>query len=418
MGNVDSRSTIKYQNFPTQENYELDERGESIGNEPKQERRCSHNVVNSLIPLLVIVLFLVLILLACLAGLYSYISVNSHKKSLNIAIKSFRPYFDDQYVCVSHHLDPKDSYYVTKFETLDRNAAAHHMLLYACEEPAFEHDKIWSCGDMVDHEDMHDLKAATKLPKGPLCGNGDLEIIFAEAMQAGSYSLPEGVSFELGHGSKFNYLTLQIHYASVDKFAKNLSLSDDSGLKLHLADKPTKNKAHVMVLGRDSGNIPEHKLTNLDTLCTFGSPNEDVSLKPFAFRTHAHALGKLISGYVINPGNSSDWKLIARKSPQLRQTFYPVLGDGITIRSMDQIAVRCSYRNPTNHTVHIGATKADEMCNLYIMYFTESGSEMGYQCQDNWKPFYSVGELQPILYESSHLTNSELEEVKKEQKQH
>ncbi|XP_075251784.1 peptidylglycine alpha-hydroxylating monooxygenase-like [Convolutriloba macropyga] len=278
MRNIDSRASIKYKIFPTQDDYELYKRDESIFYEPDQESKCYLDVIVK-----VLVLLLVIVPVLFLAGTHFYPKLLSHEKSISVAISLFRPYVNDQYVCVSYHLDPNESYYVTKFETSDKNAAAHHMLLYACEKPAFEHDKIWSCGHMAEEKAVR--KGAKKLPKGSVCGGGDSEIIFAEAMQAGSYSMPKGVSFKLGHDSKFKYLTLQIHYANVDKFTKNRNLFDNSGLKLNLAQKPTNYTAHVMLLATGGGWIPKNSnITNLDILCTILAPNEKISMKPFAFR--------------------------------------------------------------------------------------------------------------------------------------
>ena len=59
----------------------------------------------------------------------------------------------------------------------------------------------------------------------------------------------------------------------------------------------------------------------------------EVDMVPFAFRTHAHKLGKLNSGYLISKNNEgvSTWQEIGRRSPQLPQMFYPV-NNNVTIK--------------------------------------------------------------------------------------
>ncbi len=54
---------------------------------------------------------------------------------------------------------------------------------------------------------------------------------------------------------------------------------------------------------------------------------------PFAYRTHAHKLGKVISGYVIKNDESGNqkWTEIGRRSPLLPQMFYPT-SNNVTIK--------------------------------------------------------------------------------------
>ena len=342
MRNFDTRASIKYQIFPTRDPYSY--------------KRDDHYVADNIEPkccwggelcLKMLILITLLIPVVFIATRHFYPKIKAlNEEKLSVTIQNFRPYQNDQYICVSHHLDEDQSYYVTKYSTLDPNAAAHHMLLYACEKPVFEHGKIWRCGHVSPAEDKKRLPIATQ------CGAGESEVIFAEAMQAGAYELPNNVSFKLGQGTKYKYLTLQIHYATTNKFDKDPNLTDNSGLQLSLAKEATKFNAHTMLIANGGGLISkDDDVTNLDILCKIMAPNEKITMKPFAFRTHAHSLGQVISGYTISTKNKTDWKLIARKSPQLRQTFYPILRDD-SIENMQEIAVRCSYKNPTGKHNH------------------------------------------------------------------
>ncbi|CDQ70008.1 unnamed protein product [Oncorhynchus mykiss] len=57
---------------------------------------------------------------------------------------------------------------------------------------------------------------------------------------------------------------------------------------------------------------PGNQVTNADVACTYNS----YPIYPFAFRTHTHKLGQVVSGYRIRDGK---WTLIGRQTPQLPQ---------------------------------------------------------------------------------------------------
>lgn len=45
-----------------------------------------------------------------------------------------------------------------------------------------------------------------------------LQVIYAWARDAPKLVLPEGVAFKVGGSSPIQYIVLQVHYASVEKF--------------------------------------------------------------------------------------------------------------------------------------------------------------------------------------------------------
>lgn len=51
--------------------------------------------------------------------------------------------------------------------------------------------------------------------------------------------------------------------------------------------------------------------------------------------------------------------------------FYPVPSPGATIAPGDLVAARCTMHNNLTHTVYIGSTGNDEMCNFYLMYYVD-----------------------------------------------
>ena len=81
----------------------------------------------------------------------------------------------------------------------------------------------------------------------------------------------------------------------------------------------------------------------------------------------------MITGYVYNEAEHQ-YREIARGSPQWPQAFYP-MKQVQTVRPGDDIlAARCTYNSTgVDHATNIGATAGDEMCNLYIMFFSEPG---------------------------------------------
>lgn len=46
---------------------------------------------------------------------------------------------------------------------------------------------------------------------------------------------------------------------------------------------------------------------------------EQMAIHPFAFRTHTHKLGKVVSGYRIDA--NEQWHLIGKGNPQLPQVW-------------------------------------------------------------------------------------------------
>ncbi|KAI8736085.1 alpha-amidating enzyme precursor 2, partial [Biomphalaria glabrata] len=101
----------------------------------------------------------------------------------------------------------------------------------------------------------------------------------------------------------------------------------------------------------------------VDISCTFMM---DKSIFPFAFRTHAHGLGTVITGYQYN----GTYHKIGKGNPQWPQAFYPVK-EVIEVKPGDALAVRCTYNSSSmDHPVGVGSTGNDEMCNYYIMLYT------------------------------------------------
>ena len=334
-----------------------------------------------------------------------------------VRLPGLRPSYPNQYVCTSKKLDPETSYYIRGFSPADENGAAHHILLYGCTTPGLLSHEVWLCGEMAKTAAEQE---ALDMNKAGVCGYGESNILFAEAMQASAYQLPPSVSFEVGKNTNVKYLVIQVHYKDVSKFEQDPELKDYSGIDVMYQKTPTELSGGVLLLG--SGGIipPNGRQGNLETLDIMCRPQDiprQHNIVPFAFRTHAHSYGVLISGYrVKGPWFDPFWTLIGRMSPKLEQTFYPVTSD-IIIEPSDSLFARCTYTNPTAKIVPIGATSEDEMCNFYMMYYSLNGGSNpalapcfgdGY---NSWSEFAVVPDL--VREESLYLSPQEQEEVRK-----
>ncbi|XP_037080652.1 peptidylglycine alpha-hydroxylating monooxygenase-like isoform X3 [Pollicipes pollicipes] len=306
----------------------------------------------------------------------------------------------ETYFCTSVRLlDDKDQY-IVGFEPNATQNTAHHMLLYGCERPGTD-DAVWSCGDMAVNDPSK--------KSGPIC-RGASQVIYAWAKNAPKLILPKGVAFHVGKSTGLKYLTLQVHYADVSPF-KDGKTKDDSGVFLTYTETPQPKAAGVLLLGT-GGFIFPNTVDYMETACDV---EEDKVIHPFAFRTHTHALGEVVSGWKVQPKDGGyQWTLIGKMNPQLPQMFYPVLDD-ITLTKGDIVAARCTMNNYRSRITRVGATADDEMCNFYMMYWTELRPLKKGVCFTLGPPYYywhKNGRRQftnvPTLASASEMTAGEM----------
>ncbi|CAF1118002.1 unnamed protein product [Rotaria sp. Silwood1] len=279
--------------------------------------------------------------------------------TLNILMPDVVANHVDDYLCTSFEMDKDKTTYITAFNPSATSKDAHHILLFGCTEPGSE-KIIWNCGEMANTDDSSDESYET----APTCASGST-IIYAWAMDAEKTELPKDVAFKVGGSTPIKYLVLQVHYANLDKF--KAGKTDRSGLVLTTTPNPTPKTAGVMLLLTDGAMAP-HSLEVFEVACKI---EQDIVMHPFAFRTHAHKLGLVNSGYRVHGKNDDqEWTEIGRRSPQLPQMFYPVQKD-ITIQQGDYVAAVCTMYNTNSHIVRIGSTGNDEMCNFYMMYWVD-----------------------------------------------
>uniref|UniRef100_A0A3B3Z3Z4 Uncharacterized protein n=1 Tax=Poecilia mexicana TaxID=48701 RepID=A0A3B3Z3Z4_9TELE len=203
----------------------------------------------------------------------------------------------------------------------------HHMLLFGCQTP---------------------------VSTSSYCVQGTCEdessIMYAWARNAPPTKLPKDVGFKVGRNSGMSYFVLQIHYGDVSAFRGDFLCSFKNALT---------EKTVICIF------FFFLSVTNADVACDYDS----YPIYPFAFRTHTHSLGKVVSGYRIRDGK---WSLIGRQSPQLPQAFYPANKE-VTVRYGDTVAARCVFSGEGRISkTYIGGTSNDEMCNFYMMYYMDS----------------------------------------------
>ncbi|XP_066271867.1 peptidyl-glycine alpha-amidating monooxygenase-like [Branchiostoma lanceolatum] len=266
---------------------------------------------------------------------------------MDIKMPGVFPRQDDAYLCTQIET-PKNTAYITEFVPAASMSTAHHMILFGCQTPWTLRKDVWDCGSMRDS-----------------CRDGG-QIMYAWARDAPPTHIPQDVGFRIGGESGMDHLVLQVHYAHGFKDGADL---DHSGLSLHMTYRPQKFIAGMFLLASGYAHIPAHsKGVTVDLACGYDDP---VEIHPFAFRTHAHTLGRVISGYVVRNGH--EWIELGRGNPQWPQAFYPMANaKEKVIWSTDIVAARCVFdAESRDDDTFIGATSSDEMCNFYMMYYTD-----------------------------------------------
>ena len=114
---------------------------------------------------------------------------------------------------------------------------------------------------------------------------------------------------------------------------------------------------------------------------------------------------------MIQNSSKSKTELFAVGDPQKPQAFYP-LNETITVNAGDTLFARCVYNSMSKSKVtYIGSTAGDEMCNLYLMFYSEAEGQDFFTCGQNVAPkLGQVLDQKLALYDR----NQNSEEVKDE----
>ncbi|XP_055489240.1 peptidyl-glycine alpha-amidating monooxygenase B isoform X3 [Leucoraja erinacea] len=296
----------------------------------------------------------------CSKSSHPEISPDSPNFKLEVRMPGVTPLMPDSYFCTYVPVPPGQKSYIVDFKPHANMDTAHHMLLFGCRLPATNED-YWDCGN----------RYGTCLREAA--------IMYAWARNAPPTQLPADVAFRVGGNTGINYIVLQVHYGDVTAFRDNHK--DCSGVTLQMTFLKQPLIAGIYLLMSANAVIPPNeKVVNADIACAY----KQTTIHPFAFRTHTHQLGQVVSGYRVRDGK---WTLIGRQSPQLPQAFYHV-ENSMDIEYGDTIAARCVFTGKGRTTVtRIGQTSKDEMCNLYIMYYMDSKHAKPYMyCMQEGNP--------------------------------
>ena len=80
-----------------------------------------------------------------------------------------------------------------------------------------------------------------------------------------------------------------------------------SGVVLSYTDQPQRKRAGVYFVGTN-GMIPARTTTYMEAACRLAT---SLTIHPFAFRTHTHALGRVVSGWKVT--EDMEWSLIGKE---------------------------------------------------------------------------------------------------------
>ncbi|VDK48630.1 unnamed protein product [Anisakis simplex] len=229
-------------------------------------------------------------------------------RQVTIQMNGYSPDIDDDYVAISMMAEPG---YIVRFEPFAQADRVHHILLYGCDQPAMN-AKFW---------------------KGPQTCRGSAHILYAWARNAPDLRLPAGVAFAVGHPSDtIRSFVLQVHYAHpfVGK------LMDYSGVTMHMIDETPQYLAAVLLFVSGSPIPPGYAHYQTNMSCVYRGTTD---LHPFAFRTHTHGMGRVVSAFYKHDGQ---WTMIGKRNPQWPQLFQ-MINTNLTISPRDLMAATCVF---------------------------------------------------------------------------
>jgi len=269
-----------------------------------------------------------------------YAQPQNIEQSLSLRMPAVHTVTDNTYMGTALKL-ADEQLYITGYNPRASAATVHHLLLYGCEQP-FSTASSWNTGNM-----------------GGVCGNGYSTILWAWALDAPQFQLPEGIAFSVGASTKVKYLVMEIHY----KHTFPVGVTDSSGVDVALTKVKPDKLAGIYLFAASSTVIPPTSIVNADMTCTY---RDDITLFPFAFRTHTHTLGARVTAW-RERGN--EWTVLGSGDPQEPQMFYKMQHLN-PVKKHDVLHARCVFNSTNIHkTTYMGSTGSDEMCNFYMMYY-------------------------------------------------
>jgi hypothetical protein len=205
--------------------------------------------------------------------------------------------------------------------------------------------------------------------------------------------MPKNSGFVVGGDSEIQHFVVQQHFM----MAAPNGLPKPTGISMVYKSGLPQKYAGIFILAVDSFTVPgDQKAVNVNTKCKVTS-KQPIDL--IAYRTHAHDIGKLVTG------RQND-KVIVKHSPQIPQSFNE-FQSAITVNPGDKMDVTCTYDSSKRHRItNVGSTHTDEMCNLYYMFLAEEPALASFSCggdDKQWTQFESTIELLNVAKEKALL---------------
>jgi peptidylglycine monooxygenase len=297
-----------------------------------------------------------------------------------LRIPGEKPKANDSYLCTAFRQQGVKQKSIVSFEALSTENA-HHIILFICEQPGIVDMEVesWDCGEMGDSKS----ERSDQYLKAPPCSLASAPI-YAWSHGSGNEKteLPEGVGFPVGGLTRNQFIVLQVHYMhSLDK-------EDYAGVRITFSNEILPKVASTLLLVT-GGGVAKNTQEDFEAACVI---DEDVEMHPIAFRVHTHRHGVNVSGWLVqeDDAGTDQWTLLGERSPQKPQIFEKIKSDAV-IRQGDVIAARCTIKNTEDHVLSVGPTSEDEMCNFYLMYYTNGRTLSDNVCFSPGPPHYRWG---------------------------
>ena len=194
-------------------------------------------------------------------------------EEVKLLMKGAETHHDDEYlttripVDIAFDIDLADEIFVNKI-SVQTDGKVHHII-------------VKGCADVID--EIHPATSTFSV----FCE--DPKILFSWALDAGPLVLPEDSSIRLGGQSNVNSINIEAHYK--DQFD---GIDEFTGLVVETSKEPPKKLIGIYLLGSSYFSLPVGKQTNVDIECEY---DFEETIEVFAFRTHAHTNGQVITGY-------------------------------------------------------------------------------------------------------------------------
>ena len=235
----------------------------------------------------------------------------------------------------------------------------HHILLYGCDSNEHLLDtpfKYALCTVLYTH-----IHYRTNCHSPGLYCRGAQRILYAWAKNAPSLQLPPGVAHSVGHdGDHANFIVMQVHYATPYQG----HVWDHEGILMTTTDQRPERFASVYLFMSLAPTPPGVEAFYHQMACEYTSEHP---VRPFAYRTHSHVIGRLIGAFVHKPNDT--WQEVGRRDPRWPQIFASVTTKDVEITRGDKMFAFCRFDSTSrSRTTPMGATNNEEMCNFYMMY--------------------------------------------------